>query len=108
MPTSVKARDMRRDPRFALHSAPLDPEMVEGDAKLSGTVAEVTDLRALTDFMIAVGHGEGLEPGSEMDPSVATAFVCDIDALTLTKVNVDHLEVTTWTSDRGLLVRAVS
>jgi len=108
MPKSIKARDMRRAPRFALHSAPLDPEMIDGDAKLSGTVTEVTDLRAMTDFMIAIGHGEGLEPGTEMDPAVATAFVCGIDAVTLTKVNVDHLEVTTWTTTGGLIVRAVS
>ena len=82
--------------------------MVDGDAKLSGNVTEVTDLRALTDFMIAIGHGEGLEPGTELDPGVATAFVCDIDAVTLTKVNVDHLEVTTWTKNGGLVVRSVS
>lgn len=108
MPKSIKARDLRRDPRFALHSAPLDAEMVDGDAKLSGTVTEVDDLRALTDFMIAIGHGEGLEAGTEMDPNVATAFVCNLDAVTLTKVNVDHLEVSTWTVDGGLVVRAVS
>jgi len=113
MPKSVKARDLRRDARFALHSAPLDPEMIDGDAKLSGTVAEVTDLVAMTNFMIAIGHGGdpehgGLEPGTEMDPGVATAFVCDIDAVTLTKVAVDHLEVTTWTASGGLMVRDVS
>lgn len=108
MPKSIKARDMRRDARFALHSAPLDPEMIDGDAKLSGTVTEVTDLRALTDFMIAIGHGEGLEPGSEMDPGIATAFVCDVTAVTLTKVNVDHLDMTTWTATGGLVVREVS
>lgn len=113
MPKSIKARDLRRDPRFALHSAPLDAEMLDGDAKLSGTVNEVTDLRAITDFMIAIGHGGdpeqgGLEPGTEIDPDVAAAFICDIDAVTLTKVNIDHLELTTWTSAGGVTVRSVT
>ncbi len=108
MPASVKARDLRRDPRFALHSAPVDVEMKAGDAKLSGTVTEVTDLVAMTDFMIAIGHGAELEAGTPMEPGVATAFVGDITALTLTKVAGDHLEVTTWTADGGLVVRKVS
>ena len=33
MPDSRKADDLRRDPRFALHSAP-DVELVDGDAKV--------------------------------------------------------------------------
>jgi hypothetical protein len=36
MPNGVKGRDLRRDLRFALHSAPLDVTIADGDATLSG------------------------------------------------------------------------
>ena len=36
MPDSRKALDLQRDPRFALHSAPLDADLKDGDAKISG------------------------------------------------------------------------
>ena len=38
-----KARDLQRDPRFALHSGSDDPPGWEGDAKLAGVVEEITD-----------------------------------------------------------------
>ena len=38
-----KALDLRRDPRFALHSGSDDPPGWTGDAKLSGLAQEITD-----------------------------------------------------------------
>jgi hypothetical protein len=38
-----KALDLRRDPRFALHSGSDDPPEWHGDAKLSGVAEEITD-----------------------------------------------------------------
>jgi hypothetical protein len=38
-----KAVDLRRDPRFALHSGSDEPSAWSGDAKLSGVVEEITD-----------------------------------------------------------------
>lgn len=40
---ALKARDLQRDPRFALHSGSEDPPEWSGDAKLAGIVEEVTD-----------------------------------------------------------------
>jgi hypothetical protein len=40
---ALKARDLQRDPRFALHSGSDDPEVWTGDAKLAGIAEEVTD-----------------------------------------------------------------
>jgi Pyridoxamine 5'-phosphate oxidase len=37
-----KARDLQRDPRFALHSASEDPDVWSGDAKLAGVAEEVS------------------------------------------------------------------
>lgn len=38
---SVKAKDLLRDPRFAVHANPGDGSMEGGDAKVCGTVIEV-------------------------------------------------------------------
>jgi hypothetical protein len=38
-----KALDLRRDPRYALHSGSIDPPEWPGDAKLSGRVEEITE-----------------------------------------------------------------
>jgi hypothetical protein len=41
MANALKARDLQRDPRYALHSGSDDPDDWEGDAKVAGTVEEV-------------------------------------------------------------------
>ena len=38
---ALKARDLRRDPRFALHSGSDEPDDWSGDAKLAGIAEEV-------------------------------------------------------------------
>jgi Pyridoxamine 5'-phosphate oxidase len=42
MRPALKARDLQRDPRFALHSASEDPDVWTGDAKLAGVAEEVS------------------------------------------------------------------
>jgi hypothetical protein len=37
-----KARDLQRDPRFALHSGSDEPDDWKGDAKLAGVAEEIT------------------------------------------------------------------
>jgi hypothetical protein len=41
MRNAVKALDLQRDPRFALHSGSADPPAWTADAKLAGTAEEV-------------------------------------------------------------------
>jgi Pyridoxamine 5'-phosphate oxidase len=41
MKDAQKARDLQRDPRFALHSGSDEPDVWTGDAKLAGVVEEV-------------------------------------------------------------------
>ena len=45
MPGALKARDLQRDPRFALHGATVDTELGPdgGDAKIAGRAIEITD-----------------------------------------------------------------
>jgi hypothetical protein len=40
---ALKARDLQRDPRFALHSGSDDPANWSGDAKLAGVAEEIVD-----------------------------------------------------------------
>ena len=40
---ALKARDLQRDPRYALHSGSDEPDEWKGDAKLAGIAEEVTD-----------------------------------------------------------------
>ncbi len=105
MPGSVKAKDMRRDPRIAIHSAPLDVEMKDGDAKLSGQAVEVDDPDRIVAFLIGVGHGTADDPP---DASGALAFTVDLLSATLTVVAGDHLEVSTWAEGRGTSTVEVS
>jgi general stress protein 26 len=40
---ALKARDLQRDPRFALHSGTDEPDDFKGDAKVAGIAEEITD-----------------------------------------------------------------
>jgi hypothetical protein len=42
MREALKARDLQRDPRYALHSASEDPDVWTGDAKVAGVAEEVS------------------------------------------------------------------
>jgi hypothetical protein len=87
MPGSVKLRDVRRDPRIAMHSPtiePTSPETWPGDAKLSGIAVEMPP-----------PDGTGSEG--------AGYFRIDIREVTLTYVGTpaDHLIIETWHPGRG-------
>lgn len=87
---SRKALDLRRDPRFALHSASVDPDGDDpsawpGDAKLSGRVEEVTG-------------------GQEREREKSHLFRADITEVVVTKVGTpaDHLLIQMWREGEGL------
>jgi hypothetical protein len=89
MPGSVKARDLRRDPRLALHAASEDPPQDDpsrwlGDAKIAGRAVEVA------------------APPDEDEP--AHRFKVDIAEVVLTRVGrpADHLVIESWHEGRGL------
>lgn len=105
MPASLKAKDLRRDARYAVHTAPVDVEMKDGDAKFTGTVEEELSADRIRDFLASLGH-EGTD-GGPPDPAGALAFRLGLDSVTLTEVAGDHLDVTTWTPSGGRVVRAV-
>lgn len=97
MPDSLKAADLRRDPRLALHSGSPDPDDEDpggwpGDAKLAGRAIEVRD----SELLAAIGAPE--HPDGTPD-----LFEIDVTELVVTKVGdpADHLVIETWHPDTG-------
>ena len=90
MPGAVKALDLRRDPRFALHSPTVDPpeddpEAWPGEAKLAGTAVETSD------------------PAATDGPHL---FRLDLTEVVLTRVTGNRLEIRSWHEGRGEQLRA--
>jgi hypothetical protein len=55
---ALKARDLQRDPRFALHGGSDDPPDWRGDAKLAGVAEEILDPERVREI-----NGENAPPG---------------------------------------------
>jgi hypothetical protein len=93
---SLKALDLRRDPRFALHSGSVDPPAWTGDAKLAGRVEEITDPER-----IAAINGGSAPPG----PS--HLFRADITELVVVHLGepADHIVIEAWHAGRGITRR---
>jgi hypothetical protein len=93
---AVKALDLRRDPRFALHSGSDDPPDWKGDAKVAGRVEEVED-----DEMKAAMTGDGGSSGPWH------LFRCDVSELVVVRLGepADHLVIESWHEGRGVTSR---
>lgn len=65
---AVKAADLIRDGRFALHANPGDGSMSGGDAKLAGTAMEITDPALKAAARGAVEGSEAAGTGAEPEP----------------------------------------
>ncbi len=92
MPGAVKARDLQRDGRFAVHAHPGDPDgssMEVGDAKVSGMAVEVTDAERETY------RDESVPPGS------FHAFRLLLTDAVLTSVEDDQLVIRSWHEGSG-------
>jgi hypothetical protein len=87
---AVKARDLQRDGRCAIHAHPSDPEN-GGDAKVAGVAIEITD----PDEKRAYTTGE--EP-----PGGFHAFRLDLREAVLTSVEDDRLVVRSWRPGEGV------
>jgi hypothetical protein len=90
MPGAVKALDLRRDPRLAIHAQSDDPDEADpgawsGDAKLAGRAVEITDPEFLQSY--------GGPPGQDFH-----LFRIDVTEVVLTKVDEagKHLVVEMW------------
>jgi hypothetical protein len=82
MPNAVKALDLRRDPRFAIHSGSTDPPAFQADAKIAGRAEEV-----------------------RTPDSRSHRFRADITELVVTGLGgepPDHLQIESWHPGRGV------
>jgi hypothetical protein len=79
-----KARDLQRDPRFALHSGSDEPDVWAGDAKLAGVAEEIA------------GEAGGGEPSHRFR----------LDLREVSTVGLDdarkHLVIEVWTPEKGV------
>lgn len=93
---SMKALDLRRDPRFALHSGSEDPPAWTGDAKASGRADEADD----EDRKAAVIGGEG-------PPGPSHLFRLDVTEVAVVRLGdpADHLVIESWHAGRGVTRR---
>jgi hypothetical protein len=92
MDASLKARDLQRDPRMALHNATVDKDVTEGDVKISGRAIEVTDTDAKARFSEAVRS----HSGGDMPPGPFHLFRIDVTELADLRPAGDHLLIRSW------------
>jgi hypothetical protein len=80
----VKALDLLRDPRFALHSGSDEPSTWKGDAKLAGVAVDITD------------------PNQEGEP--AHRFRLDLHEVSTVRLDDarTHLIIDVWTPEQGV------
>jgi hypothetical protein len=88
---ALKARDLQRDPRFALHSGSEDPPAWPGDAKLAGLAVEETDPELVERLN---GHA---------GPAPSHLFRLDLLEVSTVATNADAsaIEIELWTAAGG-------
>jgi hypothetical protein len=93
---AVKALDLRRDPRFAIHSATIDPEAPGwSEAKIAGIAHEIVEREEVLQR-----NGEAADDGQS-----------HLFRLDLTEVSAVYLDdertkllIEVWTPDKGVRV----
>jgi hypothetical protein len=100
MPDARKGQDLRRDPRFALHSGSAEPPQGtesswSGDAKVTGNAVRVTDPETVAATMRA------LEAPADQPSDL---FRADIAEVVITRVGdpPDHLVIELWRPGEAL------
>ena len=91
MPDAVKARDLQRDPRFALHCGTGDANQWKGDAKVAGRVEEITDPVRRKEVFGAMGSGGHADTGSHL-------FRAELTEVSTVRLGepADHLVIDSW------------
>ena len=94
---AVKALDLRRDPRFALHGGTVDPPDWSADAKLSGRAVEELD-QGRVDAVLAARGGERPEGPLHL-------FRADLTDVVVTRLGgdpPDRLVIEFWREGEGV------
>lgn len=93
MPDTTKFRDLGRDPRFCLHTATVDTEVKDGDAKLWGVVEDVQDKALHQRFAVALFEETGLDLRGE---DFEHFYAADLIGASSVEVGDGHMDVTIW------------
>jgi hypothetical protein len=94
MPSTTKFRDLDRDPRFCLHTATVDTQVTDGDAKVWGKVHDVRDEALHQRFSEDLFSDTGFDlRGQKFEPF----YVADLTGASSVEVIDDHLDITIWT-----------
>lgn len=93
---SFRAKDLHRDSRCALYSAPIDEHLVRPDIQIDG-VASLADNDVTHKLLSAVGEPDG-----------AAVFLLQICALRILTVDRDELVIETWSPVTGTKIRRIS
>jgi hypothetical protein len=90
---AVKALDLQRDPRYAIHSG-SDATDWTGDAKVAGRVEEIEEQE----------RKHAVYPPGETPPGPMHVFRCDVTELVVVRLGdpADHLVIESWHEGRGL------
>ncbi|WP_019546891.1 pyridoxamine 5'-phosphate oxidase family protein [Streptomyces sulphureus] len=95
MPSSRKALDLRRDPRFGLHANPgATGDMDGGDVRVSGRAVEITDPAQLARYAAAMPEGA--------IPEKFHLFRADVREVVRTTIEGEEIVFRIWTPGRGL------
>ena len=84
MPSALRNRDLRRDPRCAIHSAPLDEHLHVGDVRLDLLAEELVGEEALALLRSSGHEGEGV------------VFVLRVSEISLVRVEASQLVIDSW------------
>ncbi len=93
MPGTAKFRDLARDPRFCLHTATVDTEVKEGDAKIWGRVQDVTDEALHQRYAEDLFQQTGFDIRGQ---KFEHCFQAHIRGASAVEVGGGHLDITVW------------
>jgi pyridoxamine 5'-phosphate oxidase-like protein len=102
IPRSVKALDLRRDPRTTVHSWPPDKEGRRGDIKLYGRAVEVTEAALKRAYEEAIFARTGWRP---TEPYPCFAF--DLESAGMVRFSDAGREVWSWQAGQELRRRFI-
>lgn len=86
MPSATRVRDLRRDPRCAIHTAPLEEDLARGDVRLDLVATEARG-EVATRLLASAG-----QPGS----APAVVFTLGVRGASLVRVEADRLIIESW------------
>ncbi|MDT5076424.1 MAG: hypothetical protein QOJ80_1061 [Mycobacterium sp.] len=93
MPHTTKFNDLQRDPRFCLHTATVDPQVTDGDAKLWGVALEASNDLLRRRFATDLFE----ESGFDLRGQEFALFGIDITGGSAVQISDRHLDITVWT-----------